>query len=259
MIYNYNTGEDFINENKEYLDTNPYLAVFFHIDAKVFKEENKNNYIIKVSDGNNQLLAIRVEPYNLILFGSALCVSELLNYLSQNQYVFDGIICENTVGNELIKNHNYNLYIGMDFMKCTKKIPNVYHEVIKAKVDDLDEIVELCFEFFKECGLPDIPNKEKMKSYIDKFSIIKDNDKIVSMAAYAPDTDNSLRLTHVYTMPEYRGRGYARKIVSTITNEILDKGMIATLNVDIHNPISYHLYTSIGFHKIFTQGIYKKN
>ena len=41
--------------------------------------------------------------------------------------------------------------------------------------------------------------------------------------------------------------------------EIIEKGFIATLNVDKNNPISYHIYESIGFKKVFTQGIYKKN
>jgi len=41
--------------------------------------------------------------------------------------------------------------------------------------------------------------------------------------------------------------------------DFIDMGFIATLNVDINNPISYHLYSSIGFKKLFTQGIYKKN
>ena len=32
----------------------------------------------------------------------------------------------------------------------------------------------------------------------------------------------------------------------------------ATLNVDEKNPISYHLYTSLGFKRMFSQAIYLK-
>ena len=69
-------------------------------------------------------------------------------------------------------------------------------------------------------------------------------------------TDNSYRITHVYTRVEYRGMGYAKKVVNTIKNEILDMGYIATLNVDMSNPISNHIYKKIGFKKVFSQGIY---
>ena len=259
MITNYDNGLDFINDNKEFLDTNPYTAVFFYIDAKLLNETNKDNYAIKVSDGKNNLLAIRVLPYNLVLFGNALCAKELFGYLEDNQYTFDGIICEKSIGDILIKNHDYSLYLGMDFMECRKKVIIESNEVIKARIDDLDEIVSLSLDFFKECGLPDIPNREKMKPLIDRFSIIKEKGSIVSMGTYSKDTDKSLRISHVYTKPQYRGLGLARKIVSQLTDEIIDMGFIATLNVDINNPISYHLYSSIGFKKLFTQGIYKKN
>lgn len=259
MIINYDNGENFIMDNKDYLDTNPYTAVFFYIDAKLLTEVNKDNYAIKAFDGKNILLAIRVLPYYLILFGNAICANELFDYLEENQYTFDGIICQKSIGDVLIKDYGYSLDIGMDFMECSEKIIPISNEVIKATVDDLDEIVNLSLDFFKECGLPDIPNKEKMKPLIERFSIIKDKGAIVSMATYSKDTEKSLRVSHVYTKPEYRGLGLARKIVSQLTNEIIDMGLIATLNVDINNPISYHLYTSIGYKKLFTQGIYKKN
>ena len=60
------------------------------------------------------------------------------------------------------------------------------------------------------------------------------------------------------TKPEYRGMGYARKLVNYAKNEIIAQGKIATLNVDKKNPISNHLYSSLGFKKVFSQGIYKQ-
>ncbi len=76
------------------------------------------------------------------------------------------------------------------------------------------------------------------------------------MAAYSYDTDNSCRITHVYTIKECRENGFARTVVNTLKNEILNIGKIATLNVDQANPISNHLYETLGFKKIYSQGIY---
>ena len=62
----------------------------------------------------------------------------------------------------------------------------------------------------------------------------------------------------IYTKKEYRGLKYARMVVNTLKNEIISMGYKATLNVDEKNPISYHLYTSLGFKRMFSQAIYLK-
>lgn len=61
----------------------------------------------------------------------------------------------------------------------------------------------------------------------------------------------------MYTRDAYRGKGYARKVVNTLKNEILSAGRRAVLNVDRNNPISYHLYASLGFRRVFSQGEYR--
>ena len=259
MIKSYSNGIDFLNENKDYLDTNPYIAVFFYIDSKVLHKIDKDNYAIKVEEGNDKLLAIKVSPYNLILFGNSSLTEGLFKYLDSNNLNSDGIICEESIGLKLIENHNYTLQIGMDFME-SKDITLANSDlVLTASLSDADQIYQLSYDFFRDCGLPDIPDKEKIKENIERYKVIKDNGKIVSMAAFNNDTDKSYRVTHVYTIPSKRGLGYAKKIVNVIKNEIINRGFIATLNVDKKNPISYHIYESLGFKKVFTQGIYKKN
>lgn len=258
MITFYKNGINFINENKDILDTNPYLSVFFYMDSKELNKIDNKNYAIKSKIDNKVLLGIKVEPFSLVLFGNTECTHELFNYINLNKLESNMIICEDCVGNQLIKNHNYDLFIGMDFMECKDKTLKTDESVLKATLDDLNQIYELSFQFFKDCGLPDIPSKEKLKDTINHFSIIKEDGIIVSMASYAKDTDKSLRVTHVYTLPNKRGKGYAKKIVNAIKNEIIDMGFTATLNVDKNNPISYHIYESLGFKKVFTQGIYKK-
>ena len=57
---------------------------------------------------------------------------------------------------------------------------------------------------------------------------------------------------------EYRGKGYARKVVAALQNEILDSGCKAVLNVDKNNPISNALYKSLGFIKLFSHGEYRR-
>ena len=62
----------------------------------------------------------------------------------------------------------------------------------------------------------------------------------------------------LFRSPAYRGKGLARLVVNTAKNEILAQGKLATLNVDKKNPISNHLYRSLGFEPVFSQGEYRR-
>ena len=81
---------------------------------------------------------------------------------------------------------------------------------------------------------------------------------IIQLLPGAPATGDDLRLVLVYTRDEYRGRGYARKVVNSAKNEIVASGKRATLNVDRKNPVSYHLYLSLGFERMFSQGEFRR-
>ena len=257
MVLEYKNGKDFILDNKEFLDENKYMSVFFYLDAKILNEVSKENFAIKVENNNKKLLAIKVNPYNLLLYGDKSNTIELLEYLNRNNFIYDGIMCQTDIGDIILdKNKEYYKTIGMDFMEAKEITFSSSNEVIIATISDLDEIYNLSCSFFKDCGLPDIPNKDKMKDIINNYRVIKKDNKIVSMAAFSKDTENSYRITHVYTRPLYRGLGYSKMVVNTLKNEIINNGKIATLNVDQNNPISYHIYDSLGFKKIFSQGIY---
>ena len=255
MIKVYDDGASFVEENESFLDLNKYLAIFFYLDAKILNNVDKNNYAIKAEDNDKKILGIRVEPYNLCLYGDFECANLLMNYLKDNNYYTDGILCPTTIGDKLI---GYDKIIGMDFMEAKEKTMENSQRVLKACKNDVDVIFELSKEFFIECGLPDVPDKEKILYDISNFRIIRENGKIVAMASYTKDTKKSFRITHVYTRPECRGKGYAKEIVNFIKNEILAIDFIPTLNVDQKNPISYHIYESLGFKKIFSQGMYRK-
>lgn len=106
MVKVYNNGDEFILENSSFLDLNRYMAVFFYLDAKALKETNKINYAIKVESDNKKLLAIKLEPYNLCLYGDWENLDELINYLNDNNYDLKDILCPIEIGSHL---NNYNL------------------------------------------------------------------------------------------------------------------------------------------------------
>ena len=80
MITVYTNGEEFLKDNSSYLDENRYMSVFFYLDAPLINEVNKINYMLKASNGDKKLLAIKLEPFNLILYGNKDCLEELLSF-----------------------------------------------------------------------------------------------------------------------------------------------------------------------------------
>jgi len=262
MIKVYLNGKSFIEDNSAFLDLNKYMSSLFYIDSKLLNETNKTNYAIKVNIDDKTLLAIKVEPYNLLLYGDKECLEELLLFIKENDYEIDGIMCSIDIGDYLISKSTYLIdkeyykSIGMDFMEARDFLEKSSSIVTIPSLSDVDAIYDLSINFLKDCGLLDKPNKDKIKNNISNYRIIRINDEIVSMASLSKETDNSYKISHVYTKPQYRGSGFARKIVNNIKNEILKMGKYATLNVDQKNPISNRLYASLGFKKVFSQGIY---
>jgi len=263
MIKTYENGDLFLKENKEYLDTNPYQAVFFYYDAPLLKKPNENNYALKITNDNKTLLALNVEPYHLMLFGNNECSSDLVDYLIQNKMNFNSMLGSEDVCNEIVKHSsNFNIHfeehLAMDFMEAKEITEPSSNEIEIPKTEDIDELYDLNQYFLKECKLFDKVTKEDIIKRINDYRILKKDNKIISIARISKGTSIDDRITCVYTRDEYRNTGIARKVVNTCKNEILNKGLYATLNVDKKNPISNHLYSSLGFKKIFSQGEYRR-
>lgn len=263
MIRIYENGNQMVQDNWELLNTNPYLSMFFVLDAPALTKVDKVNYAVSAGTEAEKLLAMKVEPYSMLLFGAESAVPELLEFLLGNGYEVRNIlggepVCDKMV--QIMAQHGVAYYeaLAMDFMEATERTEPSSPEVEVPVDADLDELVECDCCFVADCGLEDKVDPEKLRKRISEFRILRQDGKIVCMASVSKATATALKIANVYTRPEYRGRGLARKVVNTLKNEILDQGMIATLNVDKKNPISNRLYLSLGFRKVFSQGEYRR-
>ena len=73
----------------------------------------------------------------------------------------------------------------------------------------------------------------------------------VSMASFGGTTPNGIRISAVYTPPEYRRRGYARSCVAAISQTLLDRGRkYCFLFTDLANSTSNSIYQKIGYKPI---------
>ena len=264
MIKEYASGDELYREHLDFLNTNKYLSAFFRMDAPLLKKTDRANYAFACIAGGGTLLALKVEPYSLLFFGDTVCVPEAVGYLVEKGYEMPRYLCTCDVGDrvtEELKNtygRDYYQALGMDFMEAVAVTEPSSEEVVAATPADLDEICECLERFVSDCGLLDKVSREKTAETISCFRVIKRDGKIVSMAKLCPSTDEDTRIACVYTRNEYRGQGYARMVANAVKNEILSQGKKATLNVDQKNPISNHIYESIGFVKLFSQGEYRE-
>ena len=262
MINKYPDGNSFLKDNSLFLLENKYTSAFFFIDAPLLKESNERNYALKIIEDEKKMVALKVEPYNVLLLGDIECLEELLIYLLNSDLEYSGFYCVQEIGERLVKlsknilKKEYHQLIGMDFMIAKEISEQSSDEVSVPSSDDVDELYECFVNFIRDCGLTDEVKKEKIAKEISSYRIIRKDNKIVSLTRRSPDTNTSIRISAVYTRPEYRGQGLARRVVNYLKNEIISEGKSATLNVDQANPISNHLYKSLGFTKLFSQGIY---
>ena len=78
-----------------------------------------------------------------------------------------------------------------------------------------------------------------------------DNDGPVSMAGWTGKTPNGVRVTFVYTPPEFRRHGYASACVAALTQRLLDEGnRYCCLYTDLANPTSNRIYQQIGYRAV---------
>lgn len=264
MIRVYEKGSALWEENRPLLESNPYQTIYFRRNARMLTAMDKRNYAIMARSEGEILLTMKVEPYCTLLFGSKKLVPELVSFLVENGYEFRQMLGSETICEEAaeVSRREYGIVfeesLAMDFMEATEKTEPSCPEVEIPGKEDVDELLECCHRFAAECGVIAHSDRKKILSELDSFRIFRQDGKILSMAFFNPATDAAMKINHVYTRPEARGRGLARKVVNTTKNEILSRGMAATLNVDRKNPISNHLYASLGFRKVFSQGEYRR-
>lgn len=102
--------------------------------------------------------------------------------------------------------------------------------------------------------------------YLDAFYRFRDgmgrtyalylNGKIVSTASTRYESSYGSMICNVATLPEYRGRGFAKTIVSKLSKDLVKEGMIPCITYKTR--LAMRIYLSIGFERICELGRIKK-
>lgn len=259
----YESGKEFLNDNQNILVENPIETSFFKINAKNMIDMS-NGFAIKYTENAKFILALRFKHFPMLIYGDNSLIQSLVLNLLKNNLTFDRILAQESTANSFINYYekvnggNHQLIHTMDIMKCTQINHNNIDisDVETAKLTDTPEIAELIHFFTLHVhnhAEPISTYIEDVRNNIQNYALIRADNKIVSMAKKTREDEYICAISNVYTRENYRCRGFSKKIIIYLTKQILDNGKIPYLYVDKTNPISNHLYSSIGYKYISPQ------
>ncbi len=128
--------------------------------------------------------------------------------------------------------------------------PTAPGELRRATADDRAVLGGLLKEFDEWLGEP---IEEDYQSRADRIigegrAYLWLDDEPVSMALWTGRTPSGVRITCVYTPPQFRRRGYASNLVAHLSQQLLNEGRsFCFLNTDLSNPTSNSIYQKIGY------------
>ena len=250
----YKTGQEFLDENLNLIRSDPLGTTFIEGNAKMIPQCDGSSYAARVEIDSEILIAIRVDGYPLVIYGSERCAGELAKIVAENKLQFSKVIGYYDILNTFLifyeqivgGSHKVNLY--MDVMYCEKVNPCDTSCVEQATENDAQEIAQLVMDFTSEALGENVTWGEIFEKTVQKihsYALLRKDGKIVSIG-YCYADGNLRRISNVYTKPEYRNKGYSRKVVTYLTEQAIKSGL-PCLHVDQHNPVSNHLYSSIGY------------
>lgn len=252
----YSTGQEFLDENLNIIRNDPLGTTFFEYDARLIQQCDTNSWAARVDVDGETLIAIRVDNLPLVMYGSERCASELASVVAERQLQFGKLLGYSDLLNafltayEQIAGGAHDTVLYMDVMRCDKVNLCDTSAVERATDKDASEIAQLTIDFTLE-ALGEKPTWgevfEQTLRRIGAYSLLRVDGKIVSIASGYDEDNGVCRIANVYTLPKYRNKGYSRKVVTHVTEQAIRRGKLPFLHVDQHNPVSNHLYLSIGY------------
>lgn len=190
----------------------------------------------------------------------------LIDYFTDNNIEFSGFSTKKDNAdllNQILVNKGINtkLSLSMDIMKLDKLNIKSLDKYVKLDHSFNHEIKNIYKLFFIE-ALNQEPSEENIVLAVDKFindeviyGIIDEEKKVIANVV-ARKISNFYNLSFVYTKPEHRKKGYAKKLLASLINDLLKEVSFVSLFVDKLNPVSNKVYLDLGFNYIIDNFVY---
>jgi len=146
-------------------------------------------------------------------------------------------------GGKVLSKPYYNMSVNEQNFK-------LYHsdKAIRLSEKDLDAFIELRKIQISDIARREINRKEALEIMIKwrYYGFYMDN-KLVSIACAFVRLNEVWIIGGVFTHPDFRGRGYAKIVTSAITQNALNSGAIAFLQVREDNIPAIRAYKALGY------------
>lgn len=204
-------------------DGNSYFTSFFTKNEAGYKEIAKQLEIFKYK--------------RILLAGKRKEVSKILSYLSKD------VISSSDI---------YYKFNASKYLKQTS-IPEIKFRQATYEQEDISKISEFMIDFFgatNEEEVADIANRRKLFEDIRLgVYFIEYNGQPIGMARYSGESKNFIDITTVYIQPNYRGRGFGKKLMLYIIDNIITSNKIPVTQTSSINIVARNTYESLGFIK----------
>lgn len=245
------------NENliEKYIGDNYYKCLYLYLDLKKYGFLNPNvNIWIQENDNKNITAVILMYYSGMHIFSNEhdYNLEELKQLISENNPT---MICgeKQTVSDlyRLLNNENY--FIETGWVRRLSNIANVDRSSVEiAQKEEFAQIAKLLYEdedLGSSYKLKELESQmiERNEEGYSRNYIIKDKmtDKVVSHAGTGAENDKIAMLSYVITDKKYRGKGYAKKLCSTVCEDLINEGKeVFLIN---YSTESTALYDKIGF------------
>lgn len=148
-----------------------------------------------------------------------------------------------------------DIYYRFDISKYFKQtaIPDIKFRQATCAQDDMSKISEFMIGFFEptnEQEIADITDKRKLLEDI-KVGVyfIEYKGESIGMSRYSGETKNYIDITTVYIDPNYRGKGFGKKLIGYMIDNIITASKIPVTQTSTLNLIARKTYESLGFIK----------
>ncbi len=148
-----------------------------------------------------------------------------------------------------------NIYYRFDISKYFKQtvIPDIKFRQATCAQDDMSKISEFMIGFFEptnEQEIADITDKRKLIEDI-KVGVyfIEYKGQPIGMSRYSGESKNYIDITTVYIDPNYRGKGFGKKLMGYMIDNTITANKIPVTQTSSLNIIARKTYESLGFIK----------
>lgn len=267
----YNNIKDFTNDNLELILEKEWLNNLMVANCLEGLEKGVEGWTLAAVTNNEktELILLHRRPWNLLLYSPTDNTSDELFEFVANEYFkidnnLNGVNAEKELARKFSKYYSaiaqkeakLNFPMRILVLENLNK-PNLVENTIfrEAKRDEEPILLEFLKIFNKEAlgeELEEQVLKERLNSYFEKgYYVLEVDGQIVSQAVISRVLTKGKSIGGVFTLKEYRGKGYAYNLVYKISEKMLKEGAeYCVLYTDDNNPISNHVYEKIGYKRM---------